>query len=264
MKIIHYSSRSTSLLKTYGRTAIFLLIGLLNLHEAKAHGSLENSRAVQVRVAGPAGGTPAPWNDSYYNWNENSNNFLNYASPSFAYSDYVPDGSINNAGKNNGVTGHAFSGLNNPSDQWNKLDAQAGAAHTLRFMASAPHDPSYFEVYLTLQSFDVSTTSMGWGDLEYLGRWSIGDSTHPVQMGDIYDPISGSTLKSYDWSITIPEDRSGHHAFVVVWQRVDPAGEAFFATQDIQVMGIPEPSSVALLIGMGATFLALRYRRSKN
>lgn len=41
-------------------------VGLLPAARARAHGSLENGRMLQVRLAGPNGHTPAPWNGSYY------------------------------------------------------------------------------------------------------------------------------------------------------------------------------------------------------
>lgn len=209
----------------------------------QAHGSLQNSRMLQVRLAGPNGHTPAPWNDTYYTWNQNSRNFPGYANAGFSYSTAVPDGAISNAGINDGVqSGLNFSGLNTPSAGWQKTAANAGGAVHLNWLATATHDPSYFDVYLTKQGFDVSTQSLGWGNLEYLGRWAVGNSTRPVTTGTSPNPVSGGTMPSYGWDVAIPRDRSGHHALVVIWQRVDPAGEAFLATQDLAVTAAVAPT----------------------
>lgn len=213
--------------------------------QAKAHGSLENGRMLQVRLAGPNGYAPAPWNDSYYTWNQNSQNFPSYAQPSFSYAQAVPDGTIASAGINDGVqTPLNFSGLNLPSAGWQKTPAQAGATVPLIFLATAPHDPSHFEVYLTKQGFNVATQTLGWENLEHLGRWEIGDAQRPVTLGTRANPVTGGSMPSYEWNVPIPPDRNGHHAVVVIWQRQDPAGEAFFAVQDLAITAVSAPAAV--------------------
>lgn len=230
---------------------------------AFGHGSLEGSRIIQVRAAGPGGGTPAPWTESYYNWNENSHNFTTYNQPGFSYADYVPDGSIHSAGKNNGVTGHDFAGLNNPGTGWQTTDATAGAELSLKFLATARHEPAFFEVFLTKQGFDTATQSLGWGDLEHLGRWTTAPGPNAVTFGTGSVPW-GTSYESYNWDVLIPEDRAGLHTLVVVWQRDDPAGEAFFASKDLDIAAIPEPGTTALTILSGVGLLALVKRRKQR
>lgn len=228
---------------------------------AHAHGTMEYSRIYRVKMAGPAGGTPAAWNESYYTWNQNSNNFTTYASPAFEYADAVPDGKISNAGVNDGVqTALNFSGLNTPSAAWPTTPATAGQSLPVRWLATAPHDPSYFEVYLTRQGFDITSQSLGWGSLENLGRWKIGDALRPVTTGTAPNPLSGDTASTYEWSIPIPADRAGRHAMVVVWQREDPAGEAFFSTNDLAIT-VPEPASAGVVGGAAVVGLLARRRR---
>lgn len=200
----------------------------------RAHGSLVGSRVLQVYQAGPSGATPAPFNNSYYTWNQNSNNFTNYASPGFTYASAVPDGTLHSAGVNDGQQSFLnFSALNTPSASWATTPITAGKPFASKFLATAPHEPSRFDVYLTEQGFDAATETLGWADLEFLGRWKIGDAARPVS---ITQP-SGSPLApmSYDWLTPIPADRAGLHTLLVVWQREDPAGEAFFATRDLTV-----------------------------
>lgn len=228
---------------------------------ALAHGTIEGGRMQQVRQAGPAGGTPAAWNDSYYTWNQNSRNFPGYAAPGFRYADLVPDGKIASAGSNDGSNGSLnFSGLNTPSAGWAAKPAAAGVAFGQRFIATAPHEPSHFDVWMTRQGFDVTTQPLAWGQLEYLGRWSAADPARPVAIGTMTNPISGGPATSYDWSAFVPGDRSGRHALLTVWQRQDSAGESFWAVQDVAVAAVPEPSAVAAAAAAGVGLLIRRRR----
>ncbi len=161
-----------------------LLLSVVASSHLQAHGSLQNGRMLQVRIAGPSGHTPAPWNDSYYTWNQNSRNFPGYDGAGFSYSSVIPDGAISNAGINDGVQNRLnFSGLNIPSAGWQQTAVNAGGSVHLNWLATATHDPSYFEVYLTKQGFDVATQSIGWNNLEYIGRWAVGDANRPVTEG---------------------------------------------------------------------------------
>lgn len=215
-------------------TAIALAM-LAAIRPAHAHGTLVDGRMYQVRVAGPSGHTPALWNESYYTWNQNSHNFPDYAASGFSYATTVPDGTIGYAGINDGVqSGLDFRGLETPSVNWLATAATAGQSLALHWVATAPHDPSYFEVYLTKQGFDVATQHLQWGMLERLGRWSPNDPAHPVTNATAPSPSGGTSL-SYDWNIPIPADRTGRHVVIVIWQRQDPAGEAFFAVQDLTI-----------------------------
>ena len=235
-----------------------MFVGLaLQAGRLQAHGNLENSRMIRVRVAGPNGTLPAPWNESYYTWNQDSNNFPGYASTGFKYSTTVPDGTIASAGINDGVhTGLNFSGLNNPSDRWPTTAATAGSAVSLHWLATALHDPSHFQVYLTRAGANTASGTLAWADLDFLGAWSVGSTTRPVTTSTRPNPVSGGTIPSYDWTVPIPADRAGHVILVVIWQRDDPAGEAFFAVQDFLVAGAPT-LAVSMASG-GVTNLDLR------
>lgn len=212
-----------------------VVVVLMRPAPAPAHGSLENGRMLQVRVAGPNGHAPAPWNDSYYTWNQNSQNFTGYAAANFSYAATAPDGTLASAGINDGVhSGLNFSGLNNAAASWQQTAVAAGGSVSLHFLATAPHDPSHFAVYLTRAGVNPGTKVLAWNDLEFLGNWSVGNAARPVGTSTRPNPVGG-TILSYDWAVPIPADRAGHAALLVIWQRDDPAGEAFFSVQDLNV-----------------------------
>ena len=215
---------------------------------------------IRVRVAGPNGKLPAPWNETYYTWNQDSNNFTDYAATGFQYSAKVPNGTIASAGINDGSqTSLNFSGLNNPSAAWPTTPAAAGGAVTLHWLATASHDPSHFNVYLTRAGANTSTGTLSWADLELLGSWAVGNTTRPVTTSTRANPVSGGTIPSYDWNVNIPADRYGHAVLVVVWQRDDPAGEAFFSVQDFQVAAAPAgTASLGVSLANGGVTLDLR------
>lgn len=52
--------------KVFCQAIAIACVGLFSSQAVHAHGTLLNSRILQVRTAGPTGGAPAPWNDSYY------------------------------------------------------------------------------------------------------------------------------------------------------------------------------------------------------
>jgi predicted carbohydrate-binding protein with CBM5 and CBM33 domain len=93
----------------------------------------------------------------------------------------------------------------------------------------------------------VTKDQLTWAALENLGRWSLEDPARPVTNGTAPSPAGGRSL-SYDWSIPVPPDRSGRHVVVVIWQRVDPAGEAFFAVQDLAVTAALTPPPDVLIL----------------
>ena len=243
-----------------------LVIGLITALFAQtplqAHGTVEFSRLYNVRAAGPAGNMPGGWSESYYTWNQNSNNFPNYAAPGFSYSSVVPNGKLNIAGINDGISSALnFSGIETPSLAWPARAATAGHSFGSKFLATATHEPSYFDVYLPKPGFNVATTTLGWSNLDLLGRWEIGTANN-ITLGTGLGPI-GETLVSYNWQLPIPADRSGRHELLVVWQRRDPAGEAFFSTSDLNIAAVPEPGMIALACS-GAGLLLWQWRRRRQ
>lgn len=132
----------------YGRSVIrattLVLAFFTAIDLVHAHGTLVDGRMFQVRVAGPSGHTPGGWDESYYTWNQNSNNCPNYAGTNFSYAAAVADGTIAYAGINDGVHSSLnFTGLATPSANWAATSATAGQMLALHWVATAPHDPSF-------------------------------------------------------------------------------------------------------------------------
>lgn len=204
--------------------------------DAFAHGTIADSRVYRVAQAGPSTNLMGAWTSAMYDWAANSQNFADYASPTFSYSTYVPDGKIGSAGQNDGTNGHFdFSTINNPG-AWPATPATAGSTLAQEWVAPAAHDPSYFDVWITKQGFDVTTQAIGWGNLEKLGRWEKNTSnavTFTLDGG--INPRNGDAEDAYNWNVPIAANRSGRAALVTIWQRRDPVGEAFFSVQDIMI-----------------------------
>lgn len=89
------------------------------------------------------------------------------------------------------------------------------------FNATAPHNPSFWEIYLTKPSADL-LQPLEWGDLELIQS---------------YGNIPVTENGKYLMNVTIPNDRSGDAVLFVRWQRDDPAGEGFYNCSDITITG---------------------------
>ncbi|GLT19725.1 spindolin [Vibrio zhanjiangensis] len=125
----------------------------------------------------------------------------------------VKDGSLCSAGDS------AKSGLNIASPYWQKTPVSLDSNNqlTLIFHATAPHNPSYWEFYLSKPDYDGSQP-LKWSDLELVD--SEGD-------------ISVNSNNNYEITIRLPSNRSGDAILFTRWQREDPAGEGFYNCSDI-------------------------------
>lgn len=141
--------------------------------------------------------------------NEFSANVTDYNNPS-AIRSTVTDGNLCSAGS------AAKSGMDIPSSGWQKTVMEPGT-HKLRFRATAPHNPSFWNIYLTQPGFDSSVQRLSWADLELINSYG----NLPVANG------------FYEMDVTIPQGREGTGILYVHWQRVDAAGEGFYNCSDI-------------------------------
>ena len=126
----------------------------------------------------------------------------------------VPDGEICSAGDS------SKSGLNLPHADWKKSTVQVSAENTIavEHIATAPHNPSFRQFYLTKESYDASQP-INWDDLELI---HVDDYT--------------VMAKNNTFIIPVPAGRSGDAVLVSRWQRYDPAGEGFYNCADIKLV----------------------------
>ncbi len=84
--------------------------------------------------------------------------------------------------------------------------------------ATATHDPSFFEVYLSNENYNASERPLKWSDLTLLKK-----DDKPTLVGDTY-------------KLTVPmKGAKGKRVLFVRWQRIDPAGEGFYSCSDINI-----------------------------
>jgi len=217
------------------RTApLFALFALALGPTIFAHGTVVSpiSRVYRVYQANPdapsfalaANAVTIDGTLSYYTWNELSRNIpeaVQDGLPSaFDYSPWVPDGQLASGGRvdpNSPDYPRTYAGLDQVTSTWPTTTVSAGSIIEVDFLATAPHDPSVWDVWMTTPDWDPETP-LNWAQMEFLHR--------PAP------PLVGG---HYKFDITIPSDRVGHHVLWVAWQRNDPVGEVFFSTSDILV-----------------------------
>ncbi|MEZ9198332.1 lytic polysaccharide monooxygenase [Shewanella sp. 10N.286.54.B9] len=132
-------------------------------------------------------------------------------------------------------------GMGAASEGWTRSKVQAGTFEYV-FNATAPHNPSFWQFYLTKPSADLSK-ALAWGDLELI-----------QEEGNVA-VVAGK----YRMDVTIPTDRVGNAILFVRWQRIDPVGEGFYNCSDIEIVNddvtqppvdpTPEPSEPYLVAG---------------
>lgn len=162
--------------------------------------------------------------DSYYNWNELSQNIPDAVEaglpPGFDYSPWVPAGQLASGGRTPGNVAEEirkYAGLDQVSADWPTTPVNAGETLNISYLATAPHDPSVWDVWMTTADWQPST-ALNWQQMEFLGR---ADATLENQ--------------NYLFDVEIPANRSGHHVLWIAWQRDDPVGEVFFSASDLMV-----------------------------
>lgn len=129
----------------------------------------------------------------------------------------IPDGSLCSAADKKKA------GMDIPSPDWQKtpITLDTHGQLTLRYRAETPHNPSFWQFYLTKPGFDAASQPLTWADLTLVD-----------QAGDVpVTTING--LKYYEITITLPTDRQGDAVLYSRWQRHDPAGEGFYNCSDI-------------------------------
>jgi len=167
---------------------------------------LENPQTPSSAAAKAAVGISGP--TPFYDWNE-----VARLAPQRNYRDLIPNGRLASAGLDK------FAGIDLPRVDWPATPVMAGAYDCV-FTATTPHDPSSFAVFVTKQGYDPSQP-LRWDDLE-----PVSYTVPPYLDG-----------KNYRFTVELPP-RAGRHVLYAIWQRDDPAGEAFFSASDIDFGGV--------------------------
>ena len=118
-----------------------------------------------------------------------------------------------------GASDPAKAGLNVPSPHWQKtkLALDGNNRFELVFNATAPHNPSYWEFYLSKPEYD-DTRPLTWADLDLVST---------------SDNVAVGADKKYRIEVTLPAGREGSAILFTRWQRIDAAGEGFYNCSDI-------------------------------
>ena len=125
----------------------------------------------------------------------------------------IPDGQLCSAGS------PAKSGMSIPSTEWQKTKVKLDDNQQIElvFNATAPHNPSYWQFYLTKPNYDHNQP-LNWGDLDLV---------------DTAGNVPVDSDKKYRIKITLPSDRSGDAILYTRWQRNDAGNEGFYNCSDI-------------------------------
>ena len=137
----------------------------------------------------------------------------------------VKDGSLCAAGD------QAKRGMDVPSPHWQRTNVtpDENGEFEYLFFGATPHNPSFWEFYLSNENFDASTQVLTWADLQLID-----------QKGDI--PITHINGRNfYQMKVKIPAGRTGDAILYTRWQREDVAGEGFYNCSDITIEGSTTP-----------------------
>lgn len=132
----------------------------------------------------------------------------------------VPDGSLCAGGHDK------KSGMDLPSAHWQRTEVtpNANGDIKIRYRAETPHNPSFWQFYLTKPGFDTANDVLTWSDLALV-----------QEHGNIDFVKDPDGKRFYEMYVAIPPDRQGDAILFSRWQRIDPAGEGFYNCSDITI-----------------------------
>ncbi len=122
---------------------------------------------------------------------------------------------------------NAKRGMNLPHRDWQKtrVTPRADGSIEVLFYAATPHNPSFWEFYLSKPGFDGATQRLSWSNLDLIGK-----------AGNVaIERIDGRNM--YRLNVPLPVGRSGDAILFTRWQRIDAGGEGFYNCSDIHIAG---------------------------
>ena len=130
------------------------------------------------------------------------------------------------------------SGMDIPSPHWQRTSINLAQSNeiTLRFRATTPHNPSYWQIYLSKPGFDSASETLSWNQLQLIH-----------QQNDV-----NAEAGYYNLNVQLPADRSGPAVLYTRWQRVDVVGEGFYNCSDIELVNGNSDTSPVLWFDKGA------------
>lgn len=221
--------------KKYGFISMMgaLMLGVFSSAAVQAHGSSGSpvSRGLKCYTDGgfhwPADGSNMPnaacrqaflqsGTIQFTDWPANSINvadFNNHAAVRAA----IPDGLLCSAGQ------PARAGQDVASPDWYRTTiAPEDGRIELDYVLTKDHEPSFFEFYLSKPTYH-GDRPLTWDDLELVQTVS-----DPVRY---HLPDGG-----YRLPVAIPQGREGDAVIYTRWQRMDGAGEGFYACSDVRII----------------------------
>lgn len=113
-------------------------------------------------------------------------------------------------------------GMDTISPHWQstQLDVTTTPTLRLKFRATTPHNPSFWQIYLSKPGFDAGTTALSWDQLTLIH-----------QQNDV-PALAGY----YELDVPLPTNRSGKAVLYTRWQRVDVVGEGFYNCSDLTLL----------------------------
>ena len=218
-----------------------LAIALLSSQFVQAHGFMENPKARQqfcVEAGGywwPEDGSAIPnlacraaflakGTKAFVQNNEFSVNVIDYHNIE-AVKLAIPNGQLCAGGDLD------KSGIDIASPYWQRslITPDSEGNVTVTFDAHTPHNPSFWEFYLSNTDFDAATETLSWQKLELIAEVSDVGVTS----------LDGRNV--YQIRIPFPRDRLGAATLYTRWQREDAAGEGFYNCSDITIVNETQP-----------------------
>ncbi|MBQ4844695.1 lytic polysaccharide monooxygenase [Pseudoalteromonas sp. MMG005] len=132
----------------------------------------------------------------------------------------VPNGKLCAAGDANKA------GMNIASADWQRtvVKPNSNGDIKVRYRATTPHNPSFWQFYLTKPGTPISTESLRWDQLELV-----------QEHGNVAFFMAPDGKRYYEMTVAIPEKFDGDAILYSRWQRDDVVGEGFYNCSDITI-----------------------------